>query len=85
MGFKMLGPLQTASANVPVLLHQELTVHTPDGLALGSGGRGSMRHWGGCLMIEAEFHSLCAYLEASDKEVGVSTDMWLSLPPSPPQ
>lgn len=34
-------------------------------------------------MIEAEFHSLCAYLEASDKEVGVSTDMWLSLPPSP--
>lgn len=38
MGSKVLGPLQAASATFPVLLNQEPTVHTADGLALGSGG-----------------------------------------------
>lgn len=66
MGFKVLGSLQAASANFPVLLNQELTVHTPDGLALSSGKRGEPGT-GRCLMTEAEFQSLHLYPEASDK------------------
>lgn len=70
MGFKVLGPLQAASANFPALLNQELTEHTPHGLALSSGKRGESGT-GRCLMTEAEFHSLNPYPEASDK-------MWVS-------
>lgn len=40
MDFKVLRPLlQAASATIPVLLNQELTVHTRNGLALSSGAR----------------------------------------------
>lgn len=53
MGFKVLGPLQAASAAFPVFLNQEPTVHPDDGLALGSGGEDEAL--GGCLMTEAEF------------------------------
>lgn len=80
MGFKVLGPRQAASANFPVLLNQELTIHTPDGLALSSGKRGESGT-GTCLMTEAEFQSLHPYPEASDKPwVSLSTDVWLFPP-----
>lgn len=78
MGSKVLGPLQAASATFSVLLNQEPTVHTADGLALDS--RGEDGALGGCLMIEAEFHNLRALLEASEA-ADASTDVWLLPPP----